>query len=91
MINKEELTTLQTSQRTSHCSCLEHCFLFRTATVCGLAAHCNLGSLRCEPHVTERLVQGINHFNRSVTHKRQDNPPDLLLTLLLQTWPHFVT
>ncbi len=26
-MNKEELTTLLTPQGTSHCSCLEHCFL----------------------------------------------------------------
>ena len=28
LMNKEELTTLPTPQGTSHCSCLEHCFLF---------------------------------------------------------------
>ncbi len=27
LMNKEELTTLPTLQGTSHCSCLEHCFL----------------------------------------------------------------
>ncbi len=27
-MNKEELTTLLTPQGTSHCDCLEHCFLF---------------------------------------------------------------
>ncbi len=27
-MNKEELMTLPTRQGTSHCSCLEHCFLF---------------------------------------------------------------
>ena len=28
-MNKEELTTLPTPQGTSHCSCLEHCFLLQ--------------------------------------------------------------
>ncbi len=28
LMNKEELTTLLTPQGSSHCSCLEHCFLF---------------------------------------------------------------
>ena len=28
LMNNEELTTLPTPQGTSHCSCLEHCFLF---------------------------------------------------------------
>ncbi len=32
-MNKEELTTLLTPQGTSHCSCLEHCFLFRVTKV----------------------------------------------------------
>ncbi len=27
-MNKEELMTLAMLQGTSHCSCLEHCFLF---------------------------------------------------------------
>ncbi len=31
-MNKEELMTLPTLQGTSHCSCLEHCFLFYKAT-----------------------------------------------------------
>ncbi len=31
VMNKEELMTLLTPQGTSHCSCLEHCFLFATA------------------------------------------------------------
>ncbi len=31
-MNKEELTTLPTLQGTSHCSCLEHCFLFAVET-----------------------------------------------------------
>ncbi len=30
-MNKEELTTLPMPQGTSHCSCLEHCFLFAGA------------------------------------------------------------
>ena len=28
LMNKEELMTLPTPQGTSHCSCLQHCFLF---------------------------------------------------------------
>ncbi len=34
-MNKEELTTLLTPKGTSHCSCLEHCFLLVLADQCG--------------------------------------------------------
>ncbi len=32
-MNKEELTALPTLQGTSHCSCIEHCFLFMNTSV----------------------------------------------------------
>ncbi len=38
-MNKEELKTLLTPQGTSHCSCLEHCFLFQVNRRAPLAAH----------------------------------------------------
>ncbi len=39
LMNKEELMTLPTPQGTSHCSCIEHCFLFMKNTGDGKGTH----------------------------------------------------